>query len=69
MKSELDKVLDSIPRGHGVRDGLAKGVGATIYIDDTGALIILIEGEDCLLKLEERKLGGLKADIDPFMEL
>lgn len=64
--SEIDEVLDTLPRATGVREGMKLGREALVYVDHTGALCILID-EGGFLKIDERHLAYVKADVDPFM--
>lgn len=61
METELDRVLNQIPRANNFKEGLAMGANAVVYIDHTGQLNILMQDVGWL-GLEEKKLGHLKAD-------
>jgi hypothetical protein len=61
MKSELDKVLDDIPRASTLREGLGNGVKAYVYINDMGDLVIIME-DIGVLTLPEDHQGHLSAD-------
>lgn len=69
MKSELDEILDALPRTgqKGIEaDGYPRiEPNAWVYIDAAGRLVILpVNGG--WLALPERKHGSLEADVAPF---
>lgn len=61
MKSELDTVLDNLPRASDTVEGLGQGAHAYVYINDSGSLVILIDDIGSL-ELNERNLEYLTAD-------
>lgn len=63
MKSELDKVLDSIPSVITVREGIEQGQPAIVWFDVAGRLNILLANGNWL-GLDEKQFGHLQADIE-----
>lgn len=59
--NELDRVLDALPKAIDLREGVAKGEPALVWLDATGKLNIVLNNGGWLW-LEEKDHGHLQAD-------
>ena len=64
MIVDMEVILDQIPRAGTVRAGISRGQDAVVYLDNQGALCILIQDVG-LLTIDEHNLEFVNADLNP----